>query len=124
MKKLWDVCPGCPEVAASCQGHSWCQGKIPSKARVSLLPYTPELCIVGTKPQATVVKTRRGGENVGRDSEGSKNRGGEWNHKDNSQHSRAELCDLNMCRPPPVPQVPARAFKGAFFSLWTLTTGH
>lgn len=33
---------------------------------------------------------------MGQDSEGRKNRGSEWNQKDNSQHSREELCDLNM----------------------------
>lgn len=80
--------------------------------------------IVGTKPQATVVKTRRGGTNVARDSEGSENTGGEWNQKDNRQHSRAELCDLNMGLPPLVPRVLARAFEGTFLSRLTLTAGH
>lgn len=70
------------------------------------------------------MKTRRGGENVGQASEGSKNRGGEWNQKDNSQHSRAELCDLKVHPPPLVPQVPARTFEGAFLARLTLTAGH
>lgn len=71
------MCLGCPDVAASCQGHSWCLVKIPSKSRVSLLHYMGldlflrsvgtllNFYIVGIKPEATVIKNWRAGENVG-----------------------------------------------------------
>lgn len=69
-----------------------------------------------------MVKTRRGGENVGRDSEGSENRGGEWNQKDSSQHSRAELCDLNVGLPPLMPRVLGPSRVPSFLA-WRLLQG-